>query len=115
MFKSASNLKTSLLLLLFIAILIISTLVFVSNYFFRPGLELDIKRQVISKLQAYHIINPSVEVEGMDVKLTGMTMNHREAQNIEADIQTISGINQLDSHLTIDTHNRNHKHHYIED
>jgi len=73
----------------------------VSNYFLRPGLELDLKNKIISTLYSHNIFNAVIEVKGRDVYLSGITPNALEANKIEADIQSISGVNQLKSRLQV--------------
>lgn len=89
-------------MLFLITLLIISTLVLVSNYFFRPGLETDLKNRIISTLYSHKIFNAVIDVNGRDVVLKGVTPNSSEAKKIEADIQNISGVNQLYSKLQIE-------------
>ena len=101
MFESNSNSKSSLTLLTVISCLVISTLVVVSYYFFRPNLELDIKNQIISKLNSYDVMNAVIDVNGRDVILKGITSNSLEARKIETEIQNISGVNLLESKLLI--------------
>lgn len=101
MFKSESKPKSPLTLLLLIACLIISTLVMISNYFFRPGLELDLKNRVLSTLYSYDLLNPVIKVEGRDVVLNGTVSSKAEAEKIEAEIHKISGIHQVDNKLFI--------------
>ena len=101
MLKTQPQSKSPLTLLLLIACLVISTLVMISNYFFRPGLELDLKNRIVSKLYSYSLYNPVIRVEGRDVVLNGVARNQEEAEKIEAEIQSISGIHQVDNKLLI--------------
>ena len=78
-------------------------MVMISNYFFRPGLEQDLKDKVISKLLFKNLLDPEIKVEGRKVILNGMVPNEVEAEKIEAEIQSISGIHSLDSQLLIDS------------
>lgn len=73
----------------------------VSNYFFRPGLESDLKNKIITTLYSHHIFNAAIDVNGRDVVLKGITPNLKEAKKIEADIQKITGVNHLQSKLLI--------------
>jgi len=93
--------KSPLTLLFLIACLVIATLVMISNYFFRPGLELDLKNRIASKLYSYDLLNPVIKVEGRDVVLNGIASNKAEAEKIGAEIESIAGINQVDNKLLI--------------
>ena len=109
MLKSQSNSKSSLTLSLLIACLVISTLVVVSHYFFRPGLESEIKRQITLKLHSYNIMNAVVDVSGTHVVIKGVTSNALEAQKIATDVQNISGVQHLESKLLIETEGQGSK------
>lgn len=102
MSKPQTKSKSPFTLLFLITLLIISTLVMVSNYFFRPGLESDLKNRIISTLYTHDIFNAVIDVNGRDVVLKGITSNSDEAKKIEADIQNISGVNRLHSKLLIE-------------
>jgi len=99
--KSKSQSKSPLTLSLLIACLVIATLVMISHYFFRPGLEQDLKNKVISKLLFKNLLDPQIEVNGRTVILNGMVPSEREAEMIEAEIQSISGIHSIESQLQI--------------
>lgn len=101
MLKSKS--KGPLALSLLIACLVIGTMVMIANYFFRPGLELDISKRVVEKLYFSNLSNPMIKVEGRDVILKGVVANEKEAEKIEADIQSLSGIHQVENQLIIDS------------
>ena len=83
----------------------ISTLVMISNYFFRPGLEQDLKNRILSTLYSHNISNAVVKVEGRDVILNGIALNNHQAQKLEAEIQSISGIHQIENKLSIENSN----------
>lgn len=89
------------MLSLILASLVIATLVMISNYFFRPGLELDLKNKILSKQYSHQLLNPNIKVEGRDVILKGIARNKFEAAKIEAEIQSVSGIHDVDSRLLI--------------
>ena len=93
--------KSPMTLLLLIAFLVIATLVMISNYFLRPGLELDLRNRIVTKLYSYKLLNPMIRVEGRDVILNGIVRNKGEAAKIEAEIQSISGIHQIENKLLI--------------
>ena len=93
--------KSPLMLSLILASLVIATLVMISNYFFRPGLELDLKNKILSKQYSHQLLNPNIKVEGRDVILKGIARNKFEAAKIEAEIQSVSGIHDVDSRLLI--------------
>ena len=101
MFKSDQKSKSPLTLSLLVACLIIATLVMISNYFFRPGLEMDLKNRILSKLYSHRLLNPVIKIEGRDVILKGIARNKSEAAKIEAEIQSVSGIHNVDSRLLI--------------
>jgi len=103
MLKPQTKSKSPFTLLFLITVLIISTLVLVSNYFLRPGLELDLKNRVKSTLYSHTIFNAAVDVNGRDVVLNGVTPNSIEAEKIEADIKNLAGVNRLHSKLLIET------------
>lgn len=103
MLKPQTKSKSPFTLLFLIAVLIISTLVMVSNYFFRPGLESDLKNRIHSMLYSHDIFNAVIDVNGRDVVLKGITPNSSEAKKIEEDVQNISGVNRLHSKLEVDT------------
>ena len=103
MLKPEANSKSPVTVLFLITVLIISTLVMVSNYFFRPGLESDIKNRIISALYSHAIFNAVIDVNGRDVVLKGITPNPVEAKKIENDIKNIKGVNQLYSKLVIES------------
>ena len=102
MLKSETKSKSPLTLSLLIACLVIATMVMISNYFFRPGLEQDLRNKVISKLLFKNLLDPEIKVEGRTVTLNGMVPDAREAEKIEAEIQSISGIHHIDSQLLIE-------------
>lgn len=110
MFKSQAKSKSPITLLFLITCLVISTLVVVSNYFFRPGLESDIKSRIISTLNSHSIFNAVIDVKGRDVVLNGITPNPFEAKRIEADIQNMAGVYQLHSKLLIENNINNVEH-----
>ncbi len=89
------------MLSLVLASLVIATLVMISNYFFRPGLELDLKNRILSKHYSHQLLNPVIKVEGRDVILNGVARNKDEATQIEAEIQSVLGIHNVDSRLLI--------------
>lgn len=93
--------KSPLTLLLLIACLVIATLVMISNYFFRPGLELDLRNRIVSKLYSYRLYNPVIKVEGRNVILNGIARNKIEAEKVVDEIQSISGIHRVENKLLI--------------
>jgi len=101
MLNSESKPKSPLALLLVIAFLIIATLVMISNYFFRPGLELDLRNKIISKLYSHKLVDAAIQVKGRDVVLSGIVTSQDEAEKIDAEIQSISGVHQVESKLII--------------
>ena len=102
MLNSEPQSKSPFTLSLLIACLVIATMVMISNYFFRPGLEQDLKNKIVSKLHFKNLLDPVIMVEGRDVILNGTVPNVREAEKIEAEIESISGIHHFDSQLFIE-------------
>lgn len=103
MLKSEPKSKSPLTLSLLIACLVIATMVMISNYFFKPGLEQDLRNKVISKLLFKNLLDPEIKIVGRTVILNGMVPDEGEAEKIEAEIQSISGIRHIDSQLLIDS------------
>jgi len=101
MLKPEAKSKSPLTLSLLIACLLIGTMVMISHYFFRPGLEMDLKNRVVNKLYSFNLLNPVIKVEGRDVVLNGVVPNKKAAAKIEAEIESISGINNVKSQLLI--------------
>lgn len=93
--------KSPLTLLLLIGILVISTLVVISNYFLRPGLELSIEDQVRGNLSEIGIKTVKVSVEGRNVLLEGFTLNHSDWKKAEIIVNKIQGINQVENLLVV--------------
>jgi len=80
MLKPEPKSKSPLTLLLLIACLVIGTLVMISHYFFRPGLELDLKNSVVSNLYSYDLFSPVIKIEGRDIVLKGIASDEEEAE-----------------------------------
>ena len=93
--------KSPLTLLLLIGILVISTLVVISNYFLRPGLESSIKDQVRGNLSEIGIETVKVSVEGRNVLLEGFTLNHSDWEKAVNIVNKIQGINQVENLLVV--------------
>ena len=101
MLKQHSKPKSPFTLLFLISLLVISTLVVVSNYFFRPGLESDLRNKIISKLYSHNVFNAAIKVEGRDVTIDGIATNELESNKLEMDVQNISGINRVQNNIKI--------------
>jgi len=101
MLKPEEKPKSPLTLSFFIACLLIGTMVMISHYFFRPGLEMDLENRVVNKLHSYNLLNPVIKVEGRDVVLNGVVPNKNAAAKIEAEVENISGIHNVESQLFI--------------
>ena len=74
----------------------------ISNYFVRPGLELDLKNKINYTLYSHNISNAVINVEGRDVVLNGVVANLLTAKQLESEIQNISGINQVKNMLVVE-------------
>jgi osmotically-inducible protein OsmY len=93
--------KSPLTLLILIGIMVIATLVVMSNYFLRPGVESDLNQEIVRNLRSQGLQDAMIKVSGRDVKLTGSTTNHADAIKAEKIIQDIWGINQIENNLVI--------------
>ena len=102
MLKQKSKSKSPLTLLILISFLVISTLVMISNYFLRPGLESDLRNRITATLSAHNIVNAVIKVQGRDVILNGIAANPLIAKKAESDIKSIAGINAVRSKLVIE-------------
>jgi len=101
MLEQGQNSKSPMTLLLLIAILVIATLVMISNYFLRPGIELDLKQKVMTTLFQHKVFDAAIKVEGRDVTIIGITTDSQESKKVETEIQNITGVNQVDNKLLI--------------
>ena len=93
--------KSPLTLLLLIGVLVIATLVVISNYFLRPGLELTIKDEVSENLKEGGIKTVKVSVDGRDVLLEGYILNQEDLAKAENIIRKIEGIHQVENQLVV--------------
>ena len=93
--------KSPMMLSALIGVLIISTLMTVSYYFLSPGVENNLKHQIVKSLNKYQLFNAVVSVEGRDVVLRGIAQNESDANKLEMEIKNISGIHKVDSKLLI--------------
>lgn len=93
--------KSPLTLLLLIGIMVISTLVVISNYFLRPSLELNIKDEVNQNLKENGFKSVKVKVEGRDVLLEGFIFKQEDSLKVENVMSKIQGIHQIDNQLVV--------------
>ncbi len=93
--------KSPLTLLLLIGILVVATLVVISNYFLRPGLELSIKDQVRGNLRESGIKTVKVSVDGRNVLLEGFILSQADWMKAESIVNKISGIHQVENQLVV--------------
>ncbi|KAG1657139.1 5'-3' exonuclease [Nymphon striatum] len=93
--------KSPLTLLLLIGIMVISTLVVISNYFLRPSLELNIKDEVSQNLKENGFKSVKVKVEGRDVLLEGFIFKQEDSLKVENVMSRIQGIHQIDNQLVV--------------
>lgn len=101
MLNAVSKHKSPVALFALVAILIVATVFVFSNYFVKPGYELDIRNKIVSKLNAYNIFNAVINIEGGSVILNGIATNTKEAMRFESEIKGISGIEQVDNKIVI--------------
>ena len=93
--------KSPLTLLLLIGILVIATLVVISNYFLRPGMELSIKDRVRDNLRDSGINTVKVSVDGRNVLLEGFILNQADWIKAESIVNKIRGIHQIENQLVV--------------
>ncbi len=93
--------KSPLTLLLLIGILVIATLVVISNYFLRPGMELSIKDRVQENLRESGINTVKVSVDGRNVLLEGFILNQADWIKTENIVKKVRGIHQIQSQLVV--------------
>ena len=97
----SSTSKSPLTLLLLIGVLVIATLVVISNYFLRPGLELTIKDEVIENLKEGGIKTVKVSVDGRNVLLEGYIFKQEDSIKVESIVSKIEGIHQVKNQLVV--------------
>ncbi len=93
--------KSPLTLLLLIGVLVIATLVVISNYFLRPGLELTIKDEVSENLRDGGIKAVKVSVDGRDVLLEGYILKQEDSIKAESIVSKIQGIHHVENQLVV--------------
>ena len=69
--------------------------------FLRPGLEIDLKKEITTHLYSKGFSNAGVYVNGRDVTLMGSVSNLKEAQKAEKIVQEVWGINSIENNLLI--------------
>ena len=97
--KTVRSSKSPLTLLVLLGIMIISTLVVISDYFVRPGMEQDLTQKVTQGLHKQGLLDATVKVRGRDVILSGSVPNSVTSKQAEEMIQQIQGIHQIDNNL----------------
>jgi len=93
--------KSPLTLLLLLALMVIATLVVISNYFLRPSMEMDLTKKITSNLIRSGLASTSITVSGRDVTLEGSVKNQADAVKAERLIQENWDIRQLENKLVI--------------
>ncbi len=93
--------KSPFTLLLLIGVLVVATLVVISNYFFRPGLESSIKDQVRGNLKESGIKTVKVSVDGRNVLLEGFILNQADWIKAESIVNKIRGVHQVQNQLVV--------------
>ena len=93
--------KSPLTLLVLLAVMVIATLVVISNYFLRPSMEFDLTHKITKNLLSYGINNAVINVSGRDVTLTGSVLNHDESIKAVKLIRKNRDIRQVDNKLVI--------------
>jgi len=90
-----------MILLLSLALLVIATLVVITTYFLRPGMEYDLKHQLTSNFHRAGINQATIEVKGRDVILHGAVKNSHAAIQAELIAKQTPGIHQVENRLVI--------------
>lgn len=93
--------KSPMILLLSLALLVIATLVVITTYFLRPGMEHDLKHQLRFNFYQAGINDATIEVEGRDVILRGAVKNSHDAIQAETIARQTPGIHHVENHLVI--------------
>ena len=93
--------KSPLTLLLLIGVLIIATLIVISNYFLRPGLELNIREAVSKNLREGGMKTVKVSVEGRNVLLQGYIHKNTDSIKAENIVSNILGVHQVENQLVV--------------
>jgi len=99
--KTVRPSKSPLTLLVLLGIMVIATLVVISDYFVRPGMEQDLTDKVTQGLHNQGLLNATVKVRGRDVMLSGSIPDSVNSKQAEEMIQQIQGIRQIDNNLVI--------------
>jgi hypothetical protein len=93
--------KSPFTLLVLLALMVIATLVVISNYFLRPSMEMDLTKKITSNLIRSGLEGTSITVSGRDVTLEGSVKNQADAVKAERLIQENWDIRQLENKLVI--------------
>ena len=99
--KIVRSSKSPLTLLVLLGVMVIATLVVISDYFVRPGMEQDLTEKVTQGLHNQGLLNATVKVRGRDVKLSGSVPSSASSKQAEEMIQQIQGIHQIENNLVI--------------
>jgi hypothetical protein len=99
--KQSKTPKSPLVLLTSLSILVVATLVVASGYFLRPGIELELKKELISHFASTGFSSTIVHISGRDVILNGAVENKADALKAEKTAKEIWGVRQVDNQLLI--------------
>lgn len=94
--KSEQSGKSPLILLFLVAVLVIATLVVASNYFLRPQLETELRKEITHSFSQVGLGDTKIELSGRDVILNGAVSSKAENATKE-----IWGIRQVDNQIII--------------
>ena len=93
--------KSPLTLLVLLGLMVIATLVVISNYFLRPSMEMNLTRNITSNLIKSGIEGASITVSGRDIILEGAVQSEADIVKVERLIQENWDIRQLENKLVI--------------
>lgn len=93
--------KSVLLLFSILGILIISTLVVISNYFLRPTIEASLKESILRNLSKADSITPVIDVSGRDISLYGIAPSQNEANLVEKLTKETWGVRQVRNNISV--------------
>ena len=96
-----STSKSPLTLLVLLGLMVIATLVVISNYFLRPSMEMNLTRKITSNLIRSGLEGTSIIVSGRDIILEGVVQSQADVVKAERLIQENGDIRQLENKLVI--------------
>ena len=93
--------KSPLVLLLLVGVLVIGTLVAASDFFLRPQLESELKKEITQNFSLAGFNNTKVELSGRDVILNGTVSSQAAIIRAESATKKIWGIRDVSNKLLI--------------